>query len=80
MGYSWSPSHPPYKLDLASSDFHLVRYLKNDLASNTLVMLSEISSKNIIVGTDSKLLQEGFQSVTVSYEDCFNKQGNDLEK
>lgn len=50
------------------------------LASNTSVMLSEISSKNIIVGTDSKILQEGFQSVTVSYEDCFNKQGNDLEK
>lgn len=74
--------HPPYSPDLAPSDFHLFRYLKNHLGGKRYDDDEEVKTavNSWLSEQASNFFEEGFQNLILRYDKCLNKQGNYVEK
>jgi hypothetical protein len=74
--------HPPYSLDLAPSEFHLVIYLKNWLPSQRFnsdeVMMESV--KTWLSAKAADFTVTGIQKLIPRYDKCLNSGDDYVEK
>ena len=73
--------HPPYSPDLAPSDFHVFKRLKNDLRG---LQFNDVGSvklhvSNILKNYEKKFWNEGFQNLVHRWEKCVGNDGSYIE-
>ncbi|GFV10484.1 mariner Mos1 transposase [Trichonephila clavipes] len=74
--------HAPYSPNLASSDFHLFRYLKHNHGGKRFSDNGEVKAAVNCWLSDqaADFFEEGFQNLFLRYDKCVNKLGNYVEK
>lgn len=74
--------HPPYSPDLAPSDYHLFRYLKNFLGGKRFDTDEELKTavKNWLSSQEAEFYEKGITKLVDRYDKCLNRQGNYVEK
>ena len=75
-------SHPPYSLDLAPSDFHLFRYLKESLRGRAFEDDEDVTVavNEWIEERDENFFLEGVKTLEQRWEMCVALRGNYVEK
>ena len=81
LGWEVLP-HPPYSPDLALSDFHVFRPLKEFLGGHHFSIDDEV--KQAVLGwfshTDTSFYAEAFQALVKCWDKCINVAGEYVEK
>lgn len=81
--FGWEQiDHPPYSPDLAPSDFHLFRYLKEFLSGKRFATDDEVKEavKDWLSSQAADVYDLGIQKLVERYDKCLNKYGNYVEK
>lgn len=81
--FGWNVlDHPPYSPDLAPSDFHLFRHLKEHLGGKRFGSDEEVKTavNTWFSEQAAEFFEEGIQNLVVRYDKCLNKHGNYVEK
>lgn len=81
--FGWEQiDHPPYSPDLAPSDFHLFRYLKEFLGGKRFATDDEVKEavKDWLSSQAADVYDLGIQKLVERYDKCLNKYGNYVEK
>ncbi|GFV47960.1 HTH_48 domain-containing protein [Trichonephila clavipes] len=74
--------HPPYSPDLAPSDFHLFRYLKEFLGGKRFDTADEVKEEvqDWLSSQAGDVYNLGIQKFVERYDKCLNKYGKNVEK
>ena len=81
--FGWEQmDHPPYSPDLAASDFHLFRYLKEFLGGKRFDTDDEVKEavKDWLSSQAADFYNLGIQKLVERCDKCLNKYGNYVEK
>lgn len=81
--FGWEQiDHPPYSPDLAPSDFHLFRYLKEFLGGKRFDTDDEVKEavKDWLSSQAADFYDLGLQKLVERHDKCLNKNGNYVEK
>ena len=81
--FGWEQiDHPPYSPDLAPSDFHLFRYLKEFLGGKRFATDDEVKEAvvNWLSSQAADFYDLGIQKLVDCYDKCLNKNGKYVEK
>jgi histone-lysine N-methyltransferase SETMAR len=81
--FGWEVSeHPAYSPDLASSDFHLFRKLKDFFGWQTPQKRRRIEGcrQGWLNGLAAEVYDEGIQKLVTRYDKCLNVGGDYVEK
>ncbi|GFV80337.1 HTH_48 domain-containing protein [Trichonephila clavipes] len=76
--FGWEQiDHPPYSPDLAPSDFHLFRYLKEFLGGKRFDTADEVKEEvqDWLSSQVADVYELGIQKLVERYDKCFNKYG-----
>ena len=65
-------AHPPYRPDIAPSDFYLFKPLKNDLRGEKFDSLAQLQEKvsNLLASYSENFYEEGFQQLLTRWRKC----------
>ncbi|GFX02249.1 mariner Mos1 transposase [Trichonephila clavipes] len=80
--FGWEQiDHPPYSPDLAPSDFHLFRYLKEFLGGKRFDTADEVKEvQDWLSSQAADVYDLGIQKLVERYDKCLNKYGKYVEK
>ncbi|GFV43335.1 histone-lysine N-methyltransferase SETMAR [Trichonephila clavipes] len=80
--FGWEQiDHPPYSADLAPSDFHLFRYLKEFLGGKRFDTADEVKEvQDWLSSQAADVYDLGIQKLVERYDKCLNKYGKNVEK
>lgn len=81
--FGWEQiDHPPYSPDLAPSDFHLFRYLKEFLGGKRFETDDEVKEtvEDWLSSQAADFYDIGIKKLVERYDKCLNKNGNYVEK
>lgn len=81
--FGWEQmDHPPYSPDLAPSDFHLFRYLKEFLGGKRFDTDDEVKEavEDWLSSQAADFYDLGIKKLVERYDKCLNKYGNYVEK
>ena len=75
-------AHPPYSPDIAPSDFHLFKRLKNDLRGEKFDNPAQLQEKvsNLMASYSPNFYEEGFQQLLTRWRKCKEALGSYIEK
>ena len=75
-------AHPPYSPDIAPSDFHLFKRLKNDLRGEIYDNPSQLEQKvrGLLSSYPQHFYEEGFQQLVTRWQKCKDALGSYIEK
>ncbi|GFX95014.1 histone-lysine N-methyltransferase SETMAR [Trichonephila clavipes] len=81
--FGWEPiDHPPYSRDMAQSDFHLFRYLKEFLGGKRFDTADEVKEEvqDWLSSQAADVYEVGIQKLVERYDKCLDKHGKYVEK
>ncbi|GFX61939.1 HTH_48 domain-containing protein [Trichonephila clavipes] len=82
LSFGWEQiDHSPYSPDLAPSDFHLLRYLKEFLGGKRFDTADEVKEEvqDWLSSQAADVYDLGIQKLVERYDKCLNKYGNYLK-